>query len=98
MDKTSSKSNRVPKARPWAAVALLASVLLAGCFGGDPDADAPPPAPTASDGDVPVGALANAVAYAQFVGAQASDDRRAPLVLGSNPALASDTDTPIPVP
>lgn len=97
MDKTSSRSNRVQRVRTRAGLAMLACALLAGCLGGDPDTAEPPPAPTASDGDVPVGALANAAAYAQFVGAQASDDRRAPLVLGTTPAPASDTDAPIPV-
>ena len=97
MDKTSSKSNRAQKVRTRAALVMLASVLLAGCFGGDSDTAAPPPAPTASDGDVPVGALASAAAYAQFVGAQATDDRLAPLVLGTTPAPASDTDAPIPL-
>ncbi len=97
MDKTSSTSNRVPMVRTRASLVMLASVLLAGCFGGDSDTAAPPPAPTASDGDVPVAALANAAAYAQFVGAQASDDRRAPLVLGTTPAPTTDTDAPIPV-
>jgi hypothetical protein len=97
MDKTSWRSNRVRKVRIRAGLATLACVLLAGCFGGDSDTAATPPVPTASDGDVPVGALATAAAYAQFVGAQASDDRRAPLVLGTTPAPASETDAPIPV-
>ncbi len=97
MEKTSSISNPVQQVRTRMGLALLASVLLAGCFGGDSEMAEAPPAPTASEGDVPPGALTNAAAYAQFVGAQASDDRRAPLVLGTTPAPASDTDAPIPV-
>jgi hypothetical protein len=80
----------------WTGALALTTALLAGCGGGDGGV-APPQQPSAS-GDVPATALGSTQAYAAFVGAQASDDSRAPLALGELVAPASDTDAPIAVP
>jgi len=79
-----------------ALLACLGAALLAGCSSGDDEDE--PAASAATDGDVPLTALASITAYAQYVGAQASDDRREPIRLGPLPAPVSDTDAPIAVP
>lgn len=85
-----------PTLRKLALLACLGAALLAGCSSGD-DTDEPAAA-AATDGDVPLTALASTTAYAQYVGAQTSDDRREPMRLGPLPAPVSDTDAPIAVP
>ncbi len=95
MDPTPIQARRsIPTVRKLVLLACLGTALLAGCSSGDDDE----PAAATTDGDVPLTALASVTAYAQYVGAQVSDDRRAPLRLGPLPAPVSDTDAPTAVP
>jgi hypothetical protein len=87
-----------PGGRRLAGLVCLGAALLAGCGGGGHEEPAPPRPPAATDGDVPLTALASTRAYALFVGALAPNDRQAPLRLGLLPPPVSDTDAPITLP
>lgn len=91
------RAARSPCLRRLAGLACLGAALLAGCGGGHEEPAAPRP-PAATDGDVPLSALASTRAYALFVGGLASNDRQAPLQLGILPTPVSDTDAPITLP
>lgn len=95
MDKSYPTLIRGSSTCAWLGAVALAAAVLTGCGGGG--TAAPPQTPAATDGDVPVTALASTMAFAQYVGAQTSDDKRAPLALGPMPAPVSDTEAPITV-